>query len=81
MFASICSYSITLSARASNAGRTVTPKALAVLRLITNSNVDGCFIGNVRGLDALEDFDDLLGHYLSVGDRWSVFSTRRQRPR
>ena len=38
-------YSITLSARASNAGETVTPIASAVLRLMTNSNLVGCSTG------------------------------------
>jgi hypothetical protein len=38
-------YSITLSARANNAGGTVTPIALAVLRLITSSNLVGCSTG------------------------------------
>jgi len=35
-------YSITSSARASNVCGMVTPSALAVLRLITNSNLVGC---------------------------------------
>jgi hypothetical protein len=38
-------YSITLSARANNDSGTVTPIALAVLRLITNSNLVGCSTG------------------------------------
>jgi hypothetical protein len=38
-------YSITLSARANNASGTVTPIALAVLRLIQSSNLVGCSIG------------------------------------
>jgi hypothetical protein len=38
-------YSITLSARANNASGTVTPIALAVLRLITSSNLFGCSTG------------------------------------
>ena len=38
-------YSITLSARPNNAGGTVTPIALAVLRLITSSNCVGCSTG------------------------------------
>ena len=40
-----CSYSITSSARVSSAGGTVRPSALAVLRLITNSNFVGCITG------------------------------------
>ena len=38
-------YSITLSARTNNASGTVTPIALAVLRLITSSNLVGCSTG------------------------------------
>jgi hypothetical protein len=38
-------YSITLSARATNVAGTVTPIALAVLRLITSSNLVGCRTG------------------------------------
>src|SRR6266849_2997345 len=38
-------HSITSSARATRAGGTVTPMALAVLRLITRSNLNGCSTG------------------------------------
>ena len=38
-------YSITLSARANNASGTAIPIALAVLRLITSSNLVGCSTG------------------------------------
>ena len=38
-------YSITSSARAIRVGATATPSALAVLRLITSSNVVGCMTG------------------------------------
>ena len=41
----IAPYSITLSARATNVAGTVMPSALAVLRLITSSNLVGCSIG------------------------------------
>jgi len=54
-----------MSARTNNAGGTVTPIALAVLRLITNSNLVGCFNRmSATHLDAPEEFDDLLGHHL-----------------
>jgi hypothetical protein len=43
-------YSITSSARTSNEGGTVRPSALAVLRLITNSNLVGCSTGRSEGL-------------------------------
>ena len=43
-------YSITLSARATNVAGTVTPSALAVLRLITSSNLVGCSTGISAGL-------------------------------
>ena len=38
-------YSITSSARASSVGGTSRPSALAVLRLITSSNLVGCITG------------------------------------
>ena len=44
------SYSITSSARDRRPGATVRPRALAVLRLITSSNFDGCSIGRSAGL-------------------------------
>ena len=44
------SYSITLSARASNSGEMLRPSALAALRLMTRSNLVGCCIGNSPGL-------------------------------
>jgi len=43
------SYSITSSARASSDGGTVSPSALAVLRLITSSNLVGCSTGKSAG--------------------------------
>src|SRR5215468_1052749 len=43
-------YSITSSARASSDGGTVRPSALAVLRLITSSNLVGCSTGRSDGL-------------------------------
>src|SRR6476661_2471534 len=44
-------HSITSSARASNAGDTVSPIAFAVLRLMTSSNLVGCSTGNWPGFD------------------------------
>jgi hypothetical protein len=44
---------ITSSARASTAGGIVTPRAFAVLRLITNSNLVGCSMGRSPGLAPL----------------------------
>src|SRR5262245_15127812 len=43
-------HSITSSARASKVGGTVRPSVLAVLRLITSSNLIGCSIGRSLGL-------------------------------
>src|SRR5206468_12085623 len=43
------SHSITSSARASTVGGTVMPTALAVLRLMTSSNLVGCTIGRSPG--------------------------------
>src|SRR5437016_3144582 len=42
-------HSITSSARASSVGGTVRPSALAVVRLITRSNLVGCWIGRSPG--------------------------------
>jgi hypothetical protein len=42
-------YSITSSARASSEGGTVRPSALAVIRLMTRSNLVGCSIGRSAG--------------------------------
>jgi hypothetical protein len=47
------SYSITLSARASNSGEMLRPSALAALRLMTRSNLVGCSIGSSPGLARL----------------------------
>ena len=46
-------YSITWSARPSTDGGIVSPNALAVLRLITNSNLVGCSTGRSAGLAPL----------------------------
>ncbi len=43
-----CGYSITASARAINLSGTVSPTALAVLRLMTSSNWDGCALRRSR---------------------------------
>jgi hypothetical protein len=46
-------YSTTLSARASSAGGTSRPRALAALTLITSSNLVGCSTGRSPGLAPL----------------------------
>src|SRR5262245_13365874 len=46
-------YSITWSALARSVGGTVRPSALAVLRLITNSNLVGCRTGRSAGFAPL----------------------------
>src|SRR6266540_2464664 len=46
-------YSITSSARPSNASGTVKPSAFAVLRLMTNSNFVGCCTGSSDGFSPL----------------------------
>src|SRR4051794_533801 len=57
--ADICSaantilYSITSSARSSSVGGTVSPSALAVLRLISSSNFVGCSTGRSAGFAPL----------------------------
>src|SRR3954462_987901 len=43
-------HSITSSANASSIGGTSSPSALAVLRLITSSNLVGCWTGSSAGL-------------------------------
>src|SRR5215470_13467696 len=43
-------HSITRSARANRGGGTVRPRALAVLRLMTSSNLVGCSTGSSAGL-------------------------------
>src|SRR5262249_33428881 len=48
-------HSITSSARASSVGGTVRPSALAVLRLITSSNLVGCITGKSAGLGPFGD--------------------------
>jgi hypothetical protein len=47
-------YSITSSARVSRIGGISRPIALAVLRLMTSSNVVGCSIGSSAGLAPLK---------------------------
>ena len=47
-------HSITSSARASSVGGTSRPSALAVLRLMTNSNLVGCCTGRSPGLAPLK---------------------------
>jgi hypothetical protein len=47
------SYSITSSAAISRLGGTVSPSALAVLRLTTNSNLEACITGRSAGLSPL----------------------------
>src|SRR5258705_13823781 len=49
-------YSITSSARPSSEGGTVSPRALAVLRLITSSNLTGCSIGKSAGFSPFKTF-------------------------
>jgi hypothetical protein len=49
-------YSITSSARPSNEGGTVSPMALAVLRLMTSSNLIGCSIGKSAGFSPFKTF-------------------------
>ena len=55
------SHSITSSARASSDGGISRPSALAVLRLITSSNLVGCLHRKVGRLLALEDAIDVAG--------------------
>ena len=54
-------YSITSSARASNGSGISRPSALAVLRLMTSSNLVGCSTGKVGRLGAFQDLVDVGG--------------------
>ena len=66
-------HSITSSARASSVGGTSRPSALAVLRLMTSSNLVGCMHRQVGRLLALEDAADIdAGLTIAVGDAGSV---------
>ena len=49
-------HSITSSARPSKKGGTVSPRVLAVLRLITSSNLTGCSIGKSAGFAPFKTF-------------------------
>src|SRR6266404_9476523 len=51
-----CAHSMTSSARARIDGGTVSPRALAVLRLTTSSNLVGCSTGKSAGLAPLRIF-------------------------
>ena len=49
-------YSITSSARASSGGGMLRPSALAVFRLITNSNWSACWTGRSAGFSPLRTY-------------------------
>src|SRR5258706_11409009 len=59
-------YSITSSARRSNEVGTERPSALAVLRLITSSNLVGCSTGRSEGLAPLRILSTALGMALEI---------------
>ena len=59
-------YSITLSARANSDSGTVTPIALAVLRLITKLELGWLLDWHVGYLSALKQLDELSGQRLST---------------
>jgi hypothetical protein len=54
-------YSITSSARASTVPGMVRPSVLAVLRLMTRSNLVGCSTGNIGGLRSAQNLVDDFG--------------------
>src|SRR6266481_2887416 len=64
-------YSITTSARARIDGGTVRPSALAVLRLITSSNIVGCCTGRSAGLAPFR----ILPAYLPTSRMTAMLST------
>ena len=63
-------HSITSSARASNDGGTSMPSALAVLRLITNSNLVGAWTGSSAGFAPLR----MRSTYWAARRNWSTRS-------
>src|SRR5713226_154921 len=65
----LIAYSITSSARASSDGSTSRPSALAVVRLMTSSNLVGCMTGQIRGLLAFEDTTDIDAGLAKLIDR------------
>jgi Luciferase-like monooxygenase len=80
------SYSITSSARASKEGGTVRPSALAVLRLITNSNLVGCSTGRSEGLVSQsgrkrENFEISGGGFIVTGPDEASLAQSRERVR
>src|SRR5438128_10079174 len=54
-------YSVTRSARSKSVCGIVSPRAFAVLRLITSSNFVGCSTGRSAGVGAFEDLVDVPG--------------------
>src|SRR5262249_8321938 len=70
-------YSITWSARASSDGGIVRPRALAVLRLITSSNLVGCSTGRSAGFAPLRILSTNTATRRSVS---SVYSWEALRP-
>ena len=74
------SHSITSSARTSSVGGTSSPSALAVLRLMTNSNLVGRMHRQVGGLLALEDAIDVDANLSVRGPRDRFRSTSVRRP-
>jgi hypothetical protein len=63
-------YSITSSARASTVGGTSSPSALAVLRLITNSNLVGAWTGSSAGFAPFR----MRSTYWAARRNWSTRS-------
>jgi hypothetical protein len=64
-------YSIASSARASNAGGTVKPRAVAAFKLITNSNLTGAWTGSSLGFAPLRT----RSTYVAARRKLSVSST------
>src|SRR5215204_2873807 len=62
-------HSITSSARARSVGGMVRPRALAVLRLMTSSNLVGCSIGRSAGLAPLRILSTCVAACRYMSDR------------
>src|SRR6516225_6979650 len=66
-------YSITASAMAGSVGGTVRPSALAVVRLMTRSNLVGCWTGRSAGFAPRELYRHSLRH---AGTGWVGLARR-----
>jgi len=69
-------HSITSSARTSSVGGTVMPSALAVLRLITRSNLVGCSTGSSAGLPPCSILTTRFAHNRNASAKETPYDIR-----